>query len=125
MNDALIRLLLILIAAATVISGVTQLVAPGFVLNIIEGDASPGAQHLFRTVGMFMAITGALFLQTLLNHSTDRAIPLWIGVQKLAAAGLVAWAVYAGLFGPLALGVAGFDLVSGILAWIFMARIGK
>lgn len=125
MNDAVIRLLLILIAAATVLSGVTQLVAPEFVLDKIAGETSSGAQHLFRTVGMFMAITGALFLQTLLNHSTDRAIPLWIGVQKLAAAVLVAWGVHAGLFGPIALCVAGFDLISGILAWIFMARIGK
>lgn len=125
MNDALIRLLLIVIAAATVLSGLTQFVAPAFVLEVIGADVSAPSQHLFRTVGMFMGITGALFLQTLLSHSTDRAIPLWIGVQKLSAAALVGWGVSMGMFNMLALGVAAFDLFSGILAWLFMARIGK
>jgi hypothetical protein len=47
---------------------------------------------------MFMVITGAMFLQSLLTRSAEPAIPFWIGVQKMAAAALVAWAVYRGLF---------------------------
>jgi len=125
MNDAVIRLLLLVVAALTVVSGLTQMVAPGFVLGIIDGDASAASQHLFRTVGMFMAITGAMFVQSLLRNSAESAVPLWIGVQKLAAALLVCWAVARGLFGPLALGVAAFDLASGLLAWLFVARLGK
>ena len=125
MNDALIRLLLIVIAAATVVSGLTQMVAPAFVLGMIGGDTGDAAQHLFRTVGMFMAITGAMFLQSLLRWSKEPAIPLWIGVQKLAAAVLVGWGVASGLFGSLALGVAAFDLFSGVLAWLFLARLSK
>lgn len=125
MNDTLIRLLLILIAVATVVSGLTQMVAPGFVLGVIGADASAPSQHLFRTVGMFMLITGAMFFQALMSQSREPSIPLWIGIQKLAAAALVGWGVYAGLFGALALGVAGFDLITGILALLFLSRLSK
>jgi hypothetical protein len=125
MNDAVIRLLLIIISVSTVVSGLTQMVAPGFVLDLIGGDTGAAAQHLFRTVGMFMFITGAMFLQSLLRWSMEPAIPLWIGAQKVAAAGLVAWGVQQGLFGPLAYAVAGFDLFTGLLAWLFLARLSK
>lgn len=125
MNDALIRLLLIFIAAITVVSGVAQLVVPSFVLGLIATAGPAPAPHLFATIGMFMAITGAMFLQSLLTRSTERAVPLWIGVQKLAAAGLVGLGVLRGLFGVLALGVAGFDLLSGLIALLFLARMGR
>ena len=125
MNDGLLRLAVIAISFITVLSGLAQLIAPAFVLEVVGAETSAPAQHLFRTVGMFMAITGGLFLQSLLGHSQERSIPFWIGVQKLAAAGLVSWGVHSGIFGTLALGVAGFDLLSGILAWVFMSRIGK
>lgn len=122
MNDALLRLALIVIAAITVVSGATQMIAPAFVLEIIGSESSASAQHLFATVGMFMVITGAMFLQSLMSRSAEPAIPLWIGVQKLAAAALVAWGYGKGLFGVLALGVAGFDLFSGLLAWLYLKR---
>lgn len=125
MNDGLLRLAVIAISLITVVSGLAQLIAPAFVLEIVGAETSASAQHLFRTVGMFMAITGGLFLQSLLSHSDERSIPFWIGVQKLAAAGLVSWGVLTGIFGTLALGVAAFDLLSGVLAWIFLSRIGK
>ena len=52
MNDALIRLLLILVAVVTVVTGVTQLAAPAWVLAFIA--TAPGALglHFFATVGM-------------------------------------------------------------------------
>ena len=125
MNDALIRLLLILVAAATVVSGLTQLFAPGLVLGVIGASTEPPSPHLFATVGMFMFITGAMFLQSLLARSADRSIPLWIGIQKLLAALLVALGVVRGIFGGLALAVAGFDLASGVLALVFLARLPR
>lgn len=125
MNDALLRLLLIIIAGVTVISGLSQMIAPEFVLGIIDGNASVDLQHTFSTVGMFMVITGAMFLQSLLRQSTEPAIPLWIGVQKILAAVLVYWGVQRGVFGNLALGVAAFDLVSGVLAFWFVKRLGR
>ena len=122
MNDALLRLALIAIAAITVISGASQIVAPDFVLRTIGAVSTEASRHLFATVGMFMVVTGAMFLQALVTRSTERAIPLWIGVQKIAAAVLVGWGYQKELFGALALGVAGFDLVSGALAWWYLAR---
>lgn len=125
MNDALLRLVLIVISGITVISGATQLVAPRMVLGMIASDQSTASQHLFATVGMFMVVTGAMLFQTLVRRSQDPTVPLWIGVQKLAAAALVAWGYSKGLFAPIALGVAGFDLLSGVLVWIYLARRGQ
>jgi hypothetical protein len=125
MNDALIRLLLILVAVVTVVTGVTQLAAPAWVLAFIT--TAPGALglHFFATVGMFMVITGAMFLQSLLARSTEPAIPFWIGMQKIAAAVLVSWAVMRGLLAPLAYAVALFDAVSGVIAFIFWNRLPR
>ena len=125
MNDAVLRLSLIVIAAVTVLSGLAQVIAPAFVLEIVGADSATLPAHLFRTVGMFMAVTGAMFLQTLLSQSEERAVPLWIAVQKYAAAGLVGFAVLRGLFGTIALGVAAFDLATAVLTSIFVMRIGK
>lgn len=125
MNDTFIRLALIVIAGITILSGAAQMAAPATMLNIIGSESSTPVQHTFTTVGMFMVITGAMFLQSLLRRSTEPAIPLWIGVQKILAAALVAWGVSRGVFGSLAMGVAGFDLASGLLAFLFLSRIGK
>lgn len=125
MNDSLLRLALLIIGAVTVVSGLGQLLAPGFVLTIIGGDTAPAAAQGFATVGMFMVVTGAMLMQDLWRRSGQPTVPFWIGVQKVAAAALVGMGVSRGLFAPLALGVAAFDLVSGGLAFVFVARIRR
>jgi hypothetical protein len=125
MNDALLRLVLIVIAAVTTVSGAAQLLAGAFVLKQIAPAAEPASVHLFQTVGMFMMITGAMFLQSLLTRSSEPAIPLWIAVQKLAAAVLVGLAWWKGLFLPIALGVAAFDAATGLLAFVFWRRLKR
>ena len=125
MNDALIRLILIAISIITILSGLTQMVVPQFVLGIIKADTSMSSQHFFLTIGMFMAVVGSLFLQTLLKRSEELSIPIWMGTQKIAAGILVGWGVVKGVFGFLALGVALFDFLSGILIFIFMLRLLK
>jgi hypothetical protein len=125
MNDALLRLGLILIAAITALSGLTQLIAPGFVLDIIAGNSAPPTAHLFATVGLFMLITGAMFLQSLVFRSNEPSIPFWIGVQKITAAMLVSLGVVKGLFVPVALGVALLDALSGLLAFLFWKRLPR
>ncbi len=123
MNDALIRVLLIVIAIITVLTGSAQMLASGLMLQIIGADASPVSQHWFTTVGMFMVITGAMFAQTLWARSKERAVPLWIGVQKLAAAVLVTWAFAKGQTNALVLFVGAFDFASAVLAFLFVYRI--
>ncbi|MFO1128993.1 MAG: hypothetical protein U1E66_11250 [Rhodospirillales bacterium] len=124
MNDALLRLVLLGIAAITVLTGLTQVAAGSCVLSIIAPDAGPAAVHMFRTVGMFMVITGAMFVQALVTRSEEPAIPLWIAVQKLAAAVLVTWGWLKGVLVPVVLVVAVFDAVSGALALVFWRRLG-
>ncbi|KSV76041.1 hypothetical protein N185_16465 [Sinorhizobium sp. GW3] len=123
MNDALLRLILLIIAAITLLSGLTQLFAGKLVLSIISADANPAAVHMFMTVGMFMVITGAMFLQSLWSRSEEPAIPLWIAVQKFSAAILVTMGWMKGGFLALALGVAVFDALTGVLALIFWGRL--
>lgn len=125
MNDALIRLLLILIAGITLLSGATQIIAGKFVLGIIATSATGPEVHLFQTVGMFMIITGAMFLQSLIFRTDAPAISLWISVQKFAAAILVLVAYLKGYFIWLALGVAIFDAFTGLLAFIFWRRLPR
>lgn len=125
MNDGLIRLLLIAIAAITVVTGLAQLVAPERLLALVARDPNALGSHLFATVGMFMVITGAMFLQCLLKRSTERAVPFWICVQKAAAAVLVVWAITRGLFVPLAAAVAAFDAATAILAFVFWNRMSS
>lgn len=125
MNDALIRLALIFFAASTVASGLAQLIAPEWALATMGAEISPTSVQLFRTIGMFAMVTGAMFLHALLRQSTEPAIPLWIGVEKFVATGLMAWGIMTGVFGSFAIVPASFGLASGILAWIFLARLSK
>lgn len=125
MNDALLRLSLIIIATITLLSGAAQLFAGQFVLNIIATSATGAEVHLFQTVGMFMIITGAMFLQSLVSRTDAPAISLWIAVQKIAAAVLVLIAFLKGYFIWLALGVAVFDAATGFLAFMFWKRLPR
>ncbi len=125
MNDALIKLVLMVIAGITIVSGLSQIAVPAAVLHLIGADAGETSRQLFATTGMCMVITVAMFLQALLTRSREPAIPLWIGVQKLAAAVLVCWGWSNGLFGALALVVAGFDLATGILVLVFLSRMKR
>lgn len=111
------------IAGLTVVSGATQLVAPGFVLGIIDGDSNEGSRHFFAIVGMFMVVVGGLLLHGLLQSSMPAYVALWCALQKFGAAAAVGWGVAGDVFGSLALGVAGFDLLSGVLIALLWRRL--
>lgn len=122
MNDALIRLVLIVVSAITVLTGFIQCVAPSAILGLISNDAGAVSSHLFATVGMFMVVTGALFFKTLWARSPERAVPFWIGVQKAAAAVFVLIGVHNGVFVPLAFAFAVFDGATAALVFLFLYR---
>jgi len=111
------------IAALTVVSGATQLVAPGFVLDIIGADPDDTSRHFFAIVGMFMVIVGGVLVHGLLRPPTPAYVALWCGLQKFGAAAAVGLGVLNDVFGPLALAVAGFDLLSGVLIALLWTRL--
>lgn len=113
------------IAAVTVISGLVQLIAPGFVLGVIDAESTATTRHFFAIVGMFMAIVGGLLLHVLLVERDERTVVLWGTVQKLGASVAVGVGVARGVFGGLALLIAAFDLFSGVLLGWLWARMRR
>jgi len=120
--DVRLRQLLILISAATVISGALQLVAPGVVLRMLDVERTTVSTQLFATIGMFMVVVGGALLQALLTRSHEPVLVFWAGVQKFLASGAVIIGVGRGAFSPLGLTVASFDFVSGILVIWYWRR---
>jgi hypothetical protein len=123
------RWVLLFIAVATVLSGAVQMIAPGFVLNLVRASQTPASLHFFAIVGMFMVLFGGLLWHALTQDSKSQAIPvLWASLQKFGASIAVALGIAHAIFqSPLAWLVAGSDFLSGILAlaWWFRIRAEK
>lgn len=119
-----LRLVLVLIGAVTVLTGVCQLFAPGPVLELLSADSTAISRHLFATVGMFMVVVGGLLVQGLLSPAPPPYLLFWAGLQKFGAFVLVGIGVVRDLFGPLALLVAFFDLATALLCWLMGRRVG-
>jgi hypothetical protein len=113
---------LLLISALTVGSGLIQAVRPELLLRLMRAETTPTSIHFFAIVGMFMVLFGAMLLQALLTAGDNSVAVLWAGLQKFGAAVAVGLGVMNGIFSPLALGVAGFDLLSGILIFVYRSR---
>lgn len=105
----------------TVLSGGLQLALPGFVLSLLSADVTPTSAHFFRIVGLFMMLFGGLLLHVWWGGSTQRtSTPVyWCAGQKAGAVLAVAWGVAQGLFAPFALAVAGFDLLSALVLYVY------
>jgi hypothetical protein len=106
---------LLAIAAITVASGAAQLVMPAFVLRVVGAEVTPTASHFFAIVGMFMVLFGGALWQAVRSPEPQPVALFWAGLQKFGAAAAVGLGVMHDIFSPLALGVASFDLVSGVL----------
>ncbi len=111
------------VAAITVVSGVGQLALPGVVLDALGAESTPTTRHLFAIVGMFMAVVGAVTLHALVTPEPPAYVVLWAALQKAGAVTAVGIGVARDLFDPLALGVAGFDLLSALLAAALWQRL--
>jgi hypothetical protein len=107
------------IGAITVATGVLQAAVPQATLGPLKADDSPTARHFFGTVGMFMACTGGV----LVARSEDRPVVLMTAAQKLGASVAVGLGVRRGLLSPLALAVASFDALSGLIALDYWRRL--
>ncbi|NWJ41281.1 MAG: patatin [Geothrix sp.] len=124
MTSPRLRLVLLIIAVLTLISGVTQMLLPAVVLHLVGGPDNPGARHFFGIVGMFMVLFGGLAFQSLRAPEPQQTLPLrWAALQKLGASIAVGLGFLHGLFGPLAMLVAGFDLLSAVLFFAYLRHL--
>ncbi len=121
----LLRITVKVIGWLTVGSGAVQLVAPEFVLGIVSAKIDGTTSHFFAIVGMFMVLFGGLLLHALATEPPTlhhRVALLWCALQKLGASAAVGLGVVHDVFSPLAVAIAGFDLVSGVIIWRYRAR---
>jgi hypothetical protein len=123
MSTSMIRRILIAISGLTMVSGFVQALAPKWLLRSLAAEDDATARHFFGTVGMFMFVVGGGLLNALLRPGRDPVIVFWAAVQKVGAFVAVALGVRRRIFSPLALGVAFFDLLSGLLAAEYWRRI--
>jgi hypothetical protein len=112
--------LLLIISVATVISGIVQMLVPSFILGLIGAEISPTTEQCFGIVGMFMTLFGGMLFQVLLARQLVQPVFLWAGLQKICAWAAVTIGVCRHIFSPLALAIACFDLLSGILILVYM-----
>jgi hypothetical protein len=120
-----LRLVMAAIAAITVVTGLAQILVPGFILGLLSAESTDTTRHLFATVGMFMVLFGGLFLQALLDRGEHPMVVLWASLQKVGASAAVAIGVAGGVFAGVALLVAGFDLLSGVLGLTLWNRVRR
>jgi len=122
---SLLEWLVALIAAITVISGLTQALAPRFILAMIGGQATPTSEHFFGIIGMFMLLFGGALLHEVLSPLPQPIVALWAALQKVGAVAAVGLGVSKHIFSPLALLVASFDLISALFIFLYWSRIRK
>lgn len=116
-----LRLVLVVIAVVTALSGITQMLLPGLVLDLLGAESTPTSRHFFATVGMFMLVVGGLSVHALLERTVPPYVVLWAGLQKLGAFAAVGLGVARDLFGGVALLVAVFDLATaGLFAMLWL-----
>lgn len=117
--------LLVAISVATIASGLGQAVMPQVVLGLVGGEITPATNHFFGIVGMFMVLFGGMLLHGLISAQHHSLVVFWAGLQKLGASAAVGIGVARLIFGPLALLVAAFDLVSALLIFWYLWRITR
>lgn len=115
--------MLVFIAVVTMFSGIGQLINAPAVLHIIGAESTKTPAHFFAIIGMFMFLFGGLLVHAL--RKNDRMPVLWCALQKFGAAIAVGLGVYTSIFSAMALAVAGFDLLSGILIMIYYNNLKR
>lgn len=118
-----IHSIVIIISVATVLSGLTQVFAPGFVLNFVGAEVTATSAHFFGIVGMFMGLFGGLMLHALYHEHPNQVAILWCAFQKLGAFVAVGLGIFHDIFSLMAAGVALFDLFSGLLFLYYLKTL--
>lgn len=118
-----LRLVVGLIGGTTVVAGLVQAVAPGFMLDILGAESTATTRHFFAIVGMFMAVVGGAVVHAVLADGDHPIVILWGGIQKIGAVVGVLAGVIGDVFSALALAVVVFDAVSAVISLWYWRRI--
>jgi hypothetical protein len=113
------------IAVITALSGLVQIVVPGWELDLLATENTATTRQLFATVGMFMLLFGGLMVHALAIGRELRLVLLWTSLQKFGAFAAVSLGVVGGVFSPLVMAVALFDLASGAVLLAYRAAIAS
>lgn len=112
---------LVAISGLTVLSGFVQTM-PQVLLRGLSAENTGTSRHLSGTIGMFMVVVGGALLHALLSPFNNRVLVLWAALQKFGASTAVVIGVRRAIFSPLALFVASFDFLSGLLIMWYWVR---
>ena len=118
-----LRIILLLISVTTIISGATQVISPSSVLGFVGAEIDSTTSQLFATIGMFMFLFGGMMIHTLYHEDDNQVVIIWSALQKLGASLAVAIGIMNGIFLPISGMVAAFDLVSGILFFVYLRNL--
>ncbi|MBB5642044.1 hypothetical protein [Cryobacterium roopkundense] len=118
-----LRAVLVALAGITALTGLAEILAPATLLSLLGAEPAPLATQLFATVGLFMMVVGGLLTQSLLRRTPHRDVVFWSGLQKAGAVVAVTVGVLNGVFGPIALLVAAFDLATAVLLFLYWKRL--
>ncbi|MEO5893708.1 MAG: hypothetical protein ABIQ31_25865 [Ferruginibacter sp.] len=116
------RLMILIISLLTMGAGLIQTIKPVFILAIVKGDSAPAPAHFFAIIGMFMFLFGGLMIQSLYSAYPGKTVVLWCGLQKAGASIAVFIGIWKGLFSATAGLIAGFDLLSAIIFFIYLTN---
>jgi len=120
-----LKLIVIAISIATILSGLVQMISPQTVLTFIKAEITPTSSHFFAIVGMFMTLFGSLMLHAIYSAYPQRPAVLWCAMQKLGAFAAVGLGILNGIFAPIAAAVALFDLFSGVVFLYYLKKMDK
>jgi hypothetical protein len=118
-----LRIILLLISVTTLISGAMQVISPSSVLDFVGAEIDSTTSQLFATIGMFMFLFGGMMIHALYHEDDNHVVFIWSALQKLGASLAVAIGIMNGIFLPISGMVAAFDLVSGILFFVYLRNL--
>ena len=106
----------------TLAAGVLAVLAPAPLLALLSVYPVQPARYLFGLFGLFVALFGGASLHALFGRGAGRLVLVWAAVEKFAVVAGFLIGVVHGIFGPLALAIAGADFAAGLLIVVYLRR---
>jgi uncharacterized protein YjeT (DUF2065 family) len=104
---------LFFIAVVSICNGLMQLLAPEYALRLASAEITSLSKHLVASLGLLIALFGAMFLFAILDDTPQHIAVLWTGIQKFGTAIAVGIGVQHATFIAPVVAFAAFDLIAG------------